>query len=110
MERMATEHGMQFVDRSALTQETDAALGVSTDYPIVHISAVAEDGFRFDVLSLAEFEVGVAFTYGSDVDASGLSTNYLVDRLNRQWVIREAPLDVGLFPSASCPAAPTAEK
>lgn len=110
MERLATEHGIQFFDGSASTQESDAALGVSTDYAIVHFAASREDGFRFGVLSLAVFEVGLAFTYGSDVEASVLLTNGFVDRLERQWVIREVPLDVGISPSKNCPSSLVAEQ
>ena len=108
MRELADEHQMQFYDRSRDThQELRSLASDNENVPLndrtVNIGAQHGDDFSFGAgnLGMPTDQVVIGFN-GNDMKAAHAFADTAVEKLTRQWTVKEVAAGQGAFPLTNC--------
>lgn len=101
LKAVAEENGLRFVDRAASTQRELAAQNSAPPYDLIYFGAIGSDGFGFEVsnLGLAQHEVAIGFSHGSDPEKDRQLVGSLIDLMGARWAVLVVSPDSGAKPS-----------
>lgn len=108
MRDLATEHQMDFYDRSADTQrELQSLASDNANVPLndraINIGAHHEDDFSFGAgnLGMPTDQVVIGFN-GTDMQAARDFADSAVEQLSEKWTVKEVAAGQGAFPLTNC--------